>query len=100
MKVSAFFLLVSVAVLAVYGLWGRMVWNKPACLSGIVLADRVETNDSITYSTDPRMEEKMRRENEEEKEKEYNSWKMLQNMPFYYPLRKSAPPRPGAAPAN
>jgi hypothetical protein len=100
MKVSAFFLLVCVAVLAAYGLWGRVVSNKSASLPRVMLADRVETHDSITYSTDPRMEDKMRRESEQEKEKEYNSWKMLENMPLYYPLPKRVSPRPKATPAN
>ncbi len=101
MKASAFFVLVSVVLLALYGLLGPMGSHNCLCLSrGVLLADRVETKDSITYSTDPRLDEKMRRENEEEKEKEYNSWKMLENMPLYYPLPRSVSPGPRATPGN
>jgi hypothetical protein len=45
-----------------------------------LLADRIETRDSITYTTDPKMEQHRKKDEREEKEKENNSWKMLQNM--------------------
>ncbi|MDR3556721.1 MAG: hypothetical protein P4L55_18365 [Syntrophobacteraceae bacterium] len=56
-----------------------------------LLADRTETRDSITYTTDPNLERAMKKEDREEQEKENKSWKMLQNMPYYAPAHKRHP---------
>lgn len=51
----------------------------------VLLADRIETKDSVTYTTDPGLDRAMQKEDEEEKQKEIESWKMLQNMRLYGP---------------
>ena len=53
-----------------------------------LLADCVVTGDSVTYTTDPEAERQTKREERDEKQKERNSWKMLQNMPNYGPPKK------------
>ncbi len=44
------------------------------------LVDRVDTQDSITYGTDPDAERAMQDQAREEKEKEDKAWMMLQHM--------------------
>lgn len=56
-----------------------------------LLADRTETHDSVTYTTDPNLERAMKKEDREEQEKENKSWEMLQNMPYYAPAHKRHP---------
>ena len=58
------------------------------------LADRTETKDSITYSTDPEMDRVMEERAREEKEKEAKAWQMLQNMNIYKDMQKRPPRRP------
>ncbi len=64
-----------------------------------LLADRIETKDSITYTTDPGLDRAMKKEERQEEEKENNSWKMLQNMPLYIPYFPPAA-QPGAKPSK
>ena len=103
MKGSVFLPVVLLACLAVYG--GRVctVLRPGASLpssttesrgAGILIADRIETGDSVTYTTDPKMERESRKEDREEKEKEKNSWKMLQNM--YLPAPRAKQPSPSS----
>jgi hypothetical protein len=54
-----------------------------------LLADRTDTKDGISYSTDPEMERAMEQQAKEEKEKEEKSWKMLQHMYLYKDSGKS-----------
>lgn len=66
-----------------------------------LLADRIETNDSLIYTTDPDLERAMNREDKEEREKEYNSWKMLQHMYLNGSVRKRPPSADqGASPSQ
>lgn len=99
MKGSAFLPVVLIACLALYGGAAYTVLRPGASLpsltaesraAGILLADRIETGDSVTYTTDPKMERESREEDREEKQKEKNSWKMLQNM--YLPARRAKQP--------
>lgn len=97
MKPTAFILIALTSCLVVGG--GRMCAGYKRSDSPkagpALLADRMETRDSITYTTDPQMEREEKKEEREEKQKEKNSWKMLQNMQFYRPARKPPPsPQP------
>ena len=66
-----------------------------------LLADRTETDDSVTYTTDPKAERQTKKEEREEKGKERNSWKMLQHMYLYGPAGKRPPPaQQGATPSQ
>jgi hypothetical protein len=66
-----------------------------------LLANRTETHDSVTYTTDPNLERAMKKEDREEQEKENKSWEMLQNIPYYAPGRKPRPPaQPHATPSQ
>ncbi|MGA2400589.1 MAG: hypothetical protein ABSG91_02645 [Syntrophobacteraceae bacterium] len=56
-----------------------------------LMADRIDTKDSIIYGTDPDMERAMDEQAREEKEKEKEAWKMLQNMQLYQNIKR--PPR-------
>ncbi len=56
-----------------------------------LLADRIETKDSVTYTTDPGLDRAMQKEDEEEKQKEIESWNMLQNMRLYGPAGVKPP---------
>ncbi len=99
MKGSAFLPVVLIACLALYG--GRVCkalrpgaplpsLTAKSRAARILLADRIETDDSVTYTTDPKMEKESREEEREEKEKEKNSWKMLQHM--YLPAPRAKQP--------
>lgn len=89
MKGSAFALVVLIFSLTVAG-WLACAVSDPGARKGgqTLLADRVETEDSVTYTTDPDLDRTMKKEDREEKAKEENSWKMLQNMHLYGPAGK------------
>lgn len=57
-----------------------------------LLANRIDTKDSVIYTTDPGMERAMREEKREEKDKEDKSWQMLQHMYIYKHAGKHSPP--------
>ncbi|MGC8491693.1 MAG: hypothetical protein ACP5SH_08140 [Syntrophobacteraceae bacterium] len=67
----------------------------------VLLADRIETKDSVTYTTDPGLDRAMQKEDEEEKQKEIESWKMLQNLHLYGPSTiQPFPHKQDASPAR
>ncbi|HIJ77204.1 MAG TPA: hypothetical protein HPP81_10900 [Deltaproteobacteria bacterium] len=95
MKGTAFFFLILVSVLLLVG------WLAPIASSSeesatpskteslqnrisphplMLLADRIDTEDHISYGTDPGMERTMAERAREEKEKERQAWIMLQHM--------------------
>ena len=57
---------------------------------GLRIADRVETQDRVTYGTDPSAERSMEEQERLEKEREERSWQMLQNMNIYKGGKKSS----------
>lgn len=109
MKGSAFVLTLLIAGLAVAGLWVCTVANPGVSFASLkiqkagqtLLADRIETDDSVTYTTDPDLEKAKKKEDREEKEKEANSWKMLQHMELYAPWgNKPSSTGQGASPSQ
>lgn len=66
----------------------------------LLMADRTDTKDSIILGTDPDMERAMDEQARQEKEKEKEAWKMLQNMGFYQNIgkRPRPPQQPDTAP--
>ncbi|MGA3113135.1 MAG: hypothetical protein ABSF90_01745 [Syntrophobacteraceae bacterium] len=71
--------------------------NRISPAHRLLLADRTDTKDSITYGTDPDMERAMEEQARAEKEKEDKAWNMLQHMQLY--KDNGRPPRP-AQPNN
>ncbi len=65
-------------------------WISPT--SRLLIADRIDTQDGIIYSTDPDMDRAMEEQEKLEKEKEEKSWEMLQNMNIYEGSRRSHGP--------
>ncbi|MGO8944370.1 MAG: hypothetical protein ACLQJ7_11940 [Syntrophobacteraceae bacterium] len=95
MKETAFFFLILVSVLLLVG-WlapiacsseesatpskTESLQNRISPPSRLLLADRIDTEDHISYGTDPGMERTMAERAREEKEKERQAWIMLQHM--------------------
>ncbi len=73
--------------------------NRTGPLPGLLLADRSDAKDRITYSTDPEMDRATAEEEKEEKEKEDKSWMMLQHMNIYKGTQKPAQSGNPARPA-
>jgi hypothetical protein len=61
----------------------------------LLIADRVDANSEITYSTDKEMERTMTDQEKAEKENERRSWQMLQNMNIIQGGKKSQCPIQG-----
>jgi hypothetical protein len=111
MKGTAFVFMVLISGLLLVGLPARITSNSegPGPLKiqslqnrispahRLLLADRTDTKDSITYGTDPDMERAMEEQARAEKEKEDKAWNMLQHMQLY--KDNGRPPRP-AQPNN
>jgi hypothetical protein len=57
--------------------------NRLSTTSLLLIADRVDTQDRVIYTTDPEMERAMQEQERLEKEKEEKAWQMLQNMNIY-----------------
>ncbi len=57
--------------------------------SRLLIAERTDMEDRITYGTDPEMERAMAEQERHEKEKEEKAWQMLQNMNIYKSSKKS-----------
>ena len=55
----------------------------------LLMADRVDTQDSVNYGTDPEMDRAMEEQARHEKEKEEKAWKMLQHMYLLNEIGKS-----------
>ncbi|MFZ0931689.1 MAG: hypothetical protein WAN11_24030 [Syntrophobacteraceae bacterium] len=113
MKGTAFVFMVFISGLLLAGLPARLASNSegPGPLKiqslqnrispahRLLLADRTDTKDSITYGTDPDMERAMEEQAREEKEKEDKAWNMLQHMQLYKDNGKpSRPAQPNNTP--
>jgi hypothetical protein len=57
--------------------------NRPCPAPRLLFAVRADTEDRITYGTDPDMERAMEEQDKLEKEKEDKAWEMLQHMNIY-----------------
>jgi hypothetical protein len=57
--------------------------DSGAMRSGLILADRAEKEDRVTYGTDPDPAFSQQEQEKEEQEKEDRAWRMLEHMNLY-----------------